>query len=579
MRWEKRWLLVRCLKLSYESSPRFFLLNTVFFILSGLFSGMEIYAMTGLINGIQESVISGEIQWRSFLFFAGVRLLFSFLSIFQSYTYQRVSLEMERYLNNQLMEKCNQLELKDFETEESYALLNRANDLGKEKILQSYRHFLSLLQSILAIFSIAYLLFSFHTYQWMVILLIPVISSIVNIHLGRLSYQMEQSNVELIRESNYLNYLMTNDISAKEIISFRIGDYFVKKYKQYAEVLYKRRDFLNRRYMITTIGLEGLDFFVMVGLIIQQIRNSIREQGLVGDVMGFIYSIESIKERMGKIFYNLGELYKDRWYVEEFFRFMDKELNISQGDKIISEPIHTLKIQNLSYSYQEDRKALTSVNLTLQRNRMTVLLGENGSGKSTLIKIIAGLYTDYQGEIWVNNEKLRNFKIESYRRRVSVIFQDFNKYELTLRENLAVSDLRKLKEDRVLIQALSFVELAYLAEIYSQGLDTRMGHWFGREELSRGQWQRIAIARMILKESDVIIMDEPTAALDKDIEKMVFEYIARLSKEKIVVIVTHRVENVLSYHPWLATMNKGEIINQGFPEDLDDQQTVLGLYF
>lgn len=218
----------------------------------------------------------------------------------------------------------------------------------------------------------------------------------------------------------------------------------------------------------------------------------------------------------------------------------------------------------MHFSYEEsESETLEKIDLRITKSKPVAVIGLNGAGKSTLIKIIAGLYNNYKGTIRVNDDDLREIDSNDYRNKVTVIFQDFNHYELTLRENIAFSKTDDMENDEKIIHCGNIVGLTKTIVRYNKGIDSQMGKWFGGEELSKGQWQRVAISRVLFRDADVIIMDEPTSSLDPIIEKEIFDLISKLAEEKILILVTHRVEHLKKYDPWYVFMEEGTIIEQG----------------
>lgn len=284
--------------------------------------------------------------------------------------------------------------------------------------------------------------------------------------------------------------------------------------------------------------------------------------------MGVIYSVNLIESRIQAVLSTVTAIYKDKLYVDNYFEFIDKKIEENHGNLVISEPIRKINIKKLGFSYTDDRKVLKNINLTINKEQPVAIIGVNGSGKSTLIKILASLYDNYSGEIFINQYNLRDLNIDEYRKRTAVIFQDFNKYELSLRENIAFSDINSINNDFKIIKSLKFVGLTDLLKRLESGIDTQMGQWFGGEELSKGQWQRVALARAFFKDSEIIIMDEPTSSLDPIIEREIFDIVNHLSKDKILILITHRIENLEPYNPWCVLMEQGEIKDQGLVKDI-----------
>ena len=283
--------------------------------------------------------------------------------------------------------------------------------------------------------------------------------------------------------------------------------------------------------------------------------------------MGFIYSMEIIQSNFMSVFNSFSQIYKDRLYVEDYFLFMDLKKQ-SNGDKVLKNEIKNIEIKNLRFSYN-GKEIIRGLNLDLDSSHIIVLVGENGSGKSTLIKLMSGLYNNYEGHIYINGTNLKELNKEKYRENISVIFQDFNKYELTMRDNIAMSSIKQY-DDKLIFDILDKVDLREKVFSYKDGIDTQMGKWFGGEELSKGQWQRIAIARVLFHDSSLILMDEPNSALDPEMERKVLKIIAEEMKNKIVVLATHKISNLLKYDPYFVFIKDGKIYKEGTKDEVEN---------
>lgn len=568
----------RCLDAAYHSSPYMFILNNISTLILGIFYGISIYSMTVLINGIQIAIMKGDGIQKPLLIFCLVNVSLILLSSIRSYSNQKFILKFDYYLNYKFIEKCKQMQLKDFETEETYDLVARANNLGKEKVMQTQSHVLQLIESVVAIISVISVILKFDNLIWTVVLIIPFISTLANMKLGKYSYQIERKNITNNRQVSYINYLLSNNIAIKEIISFNIGDYFLNKFKKSMKEVIRENEKIINKYTIYNFILEILEVFVKLWIVIRTVFLSINGESLIGDVMGFIYSLDLIQSKFKFTLISLSEIYKDKLYIEDFFEFLDKEINNKNSNVQLKTKIKNISVRDLNFSYSSQHvKTLSKVNIEFKINQPTAIVGVNGSGKSSLIKILVGLYQDYEGNILINDTNIKEFDIDSYRRKIGVIFQDYNKYEMNLRENIAFSNLDVMYNDEFLKNALNIVGMSSLLNAFKDGLDTQMGHWFGGEELSKGQWQRIALARMLVRDADVIILDEPTSALDPIIEREIFDLINELAKDKILILITHRIENLLKYDPWFVIMENGETVAQGKKEQLNNEKKFINL--
>lgn len=262
-----------------------------------------------------------------------------------------------------------------------------------------------------------------------------------------------------------------------------------------------------------------------------------------------------------------SSIYNNKLYIEDFFVFLDLEENI-ETERLKIQKIKKIEFDNVSFSYKDtDKEILKNISLKIDCSKPIAIIGENGSGKTTIIKLLAGLYRTYKGDIRINGIELKMLSSESYKKKIGIVFQDFNKYELSIRENIALADTEKINSDNEIYQILKVVGLD---KEFGNNLDVQMGNWFGGRELSKGQWQRIAIARALIRDSDVLVLDEPTAALDPIIEREIFQLIKNISKQKILIFITHRVSNLLELDPYIFIMENGQIVSSGNQEQLKD---------
>ncbi|WP_274969635.1 ATP-binding cassette domain-containing protein [Lachnoanaerobaculum orale] len=486
---------------------------------------------------------------------------------------QRLAIDLDYKLENDFLVKCGTLPLKDFENENTYELLMKANELGKVKILDIFFNFLQLIECILSMVSVSAVLINIDGFLWSLITIVPIISALVSIKAGKYIYEKEKKNVIYQRKSDYLNYLLTNNIAIKEIISFNISDYLIREYKRYKRIIKNTNYKIINLQVIKSVFITALEIVAKISFIIVTVMKTIKNGGMIGDVMGFIYSLDIIESKISIILSSISEIYKSKLYVDNYYDFIDKETN--NNDEIVKTSeinIKNITIKNLGFSYNTDNvKELKNINIEMGVNNIIAVVGANGAGKSTLIKILSGLYDDYTGEIFVNDVDLSKIDKKIYRERITVIFQDFNKYELSLRENVAFSNVREINNDQKIDKVMCDVGLSNLIDSLDKGIDSQMGNWFGGRELSKGQWQRIALARVLFRDADMVILDEPTSALDPMMEREIFDMINEISKDKILILVTHRVENLKKYNPLYVFMEKGEIVEQGFFENIKDK--------
>ncbi len=223
----------------------------------------------------------------------------------------------------------------------------------------------------------------------------------------------------------------------------------------------------------------------------------------------------------------------------------------------------------VNFSYPDGRTALEDISFTLRPGETVALVGENGAGKSTIVKLLARLYDPTAGEILVDGESLKNFNLDQWRQNIGVIFQDFGHYSFTLGENITLEELEIPKDLPRLERALAKADISELVKELPEGYQTYLGKQFGGTELSGGQWQKLALARAFAREDNaqLLILDEPTAALDPKSESQIFNRFAELSQNKTTLLITHRLASV-KMADRIFVLKNGKLIESGDHETL-----------
>ena len=559
--------ILKSLKLLYGLASKYFIIAAIMTLVLGISSALTIYATKLLINVLQFGVSDPKKFLIMLAFYGGINVGGSVIHNFQSY----ISEKHHLYVNNQLdvmcLEKCKRLNLKDFEDEHIYDIVNRATGMGRTKIYELYINILSLVQSIVAVLAIYAVIININRVLFLFILAVPIISTGANIFIGRKQYDLLKKRTSRNRKLSYINYLLTNNIAIKEILSYECHNYLISKFKKINEdILDENNKFLKLRTVINFI-LSFFEELVSISIIICVVLMARAGNMLIGDMVAYINSLSTITENLKNLLLCISSIYNNKLYIEDFFVFLDLEENI-ETERLKIQKIKKIEFDNVSFSYKDtDKEILKNISLKIDCSKPIAIIGENGSGKTTIIKLLAGLNRTYKGDIRINGIELKMLSSESYKKKIGIVFQDFNKYELSIRENIALADTEKINSDNEIYQILKVVGLD---KEFGNNLDVQMGNWFGGRELSKGQWQRIAIARALIRDSDVLVLDEPTAALDPIIEREIFQLIKNISKQKILIFITHRVSNLLELDPYIFIMENGQIVSSGNQEQLKD---------
>ena len=300
--------------------------------------------------------------------------------------------------------------------------------------------------------------------------------------------------------------------------------------------------------------------FLIVCLAIYESSNGLL---LVGTAMTYINTTSKIESAIQNIVGKIFGIYKDSLYVEnieKYFNYKPKNMNGTQSIKNIS----TIEFKDVSFKYpNRSTYALKNINFKINKGEIFAIVGENGSGKTTLIKLLNGLYNDYEGNILINGIEIRDIEKKSLRNCLGTLFQDYNKYQFTIKENIGfgsinnVDNMKKIKESAIKGGADNFINS--LPNNYLQ----QVGYWFeGGTQLSGGQWQKLGLSRLFMKNADCLILDEPTSSLDPVSELSVFKQLYNNNDNKINIIITHRFINTNIANQILVLKN-GIIVEKG----------------
>lgn len=560
----------RIMKYIFRISPKYFFLNINSTILVGFTSTMSIWATKLLINGIVEASTNKNNNFIKILIvYAAINIFIQLIHSLDNYINSKHQLKVDYKMSMDVLEKCKKLGLQDFENSEIYNILGRAEMEGQAKVYVSYRNILFIITQIVSILSISVIILSWNSYVFLLVFITPIISTIVNTRIGFKNYKMRMERMNEVRRTSYINYLLTNDIACKEVKTYNIGSYLVHIFSSLKGKMQNQDLDITRKRTKWSIGLNLIEEIISLFVIFKVVKMATIGKILVGDIVAYIDSLGTIQSNVGGFLRSLSDIYNDILYVEQFYKLLDLEVKGYEDRVIEIDEIKKIEFKNVNYTYEGcNRNTLFNINIEIKKGELIGMVGENGSGKTTFIKLLCGFYDNYKGEILINGIELKKINPDSLRKRMGIIFQDFNKYELTLRENIGFGNVDEMNNDIKISKSLEEVNLVEKIDKFKEGIDTQMGKWFAGEELSKGQWQRVALGRAFMRDADVYILDEPTSSLDPISEKEIFLLMKEKSKEKIGIFITHRVENLRELNPRVIVFSNGKIVGDGSHQEM-----------
>jgi len=470
-----------------------------------------------------------------------------------------------------IMRHAAQLDLDQFEDSTFYDKLERARQQtnGRTVLLSQV---LGQVQDLISMGFLAVGLMAFNPWLILLLLVAVVPAFLGESYFNDKSYALTRSQTTERRELDYLRFLGASDETAKEVKLFGLSDFLVDRFRSLSDKFYvDSRSLAIRRSAWGTffalLGSVGY-YSAYVVIIFRAIHGSLS----IGDLVFLAGSFRQLRSLLEGILSRFTSVSQGAIYLQDLFEFFEIQPRIRPvaHPRPFPDPVKEgFSFENVGFRYfNSERWANRHLTFTLKAGEKLALVGENGAGKTTLIKLLTRLYDPTEGRILLDGVDLREYDPEDLRQHVGVIFQDYLRYQMTMAQNIAVGNIAH-KEDRALIETAARQSLAdALAEKLPGRYDQKLGRWFGQGvDLSGGEWQKVALARAYMRDAQLLILDEPTAALDARAEYEVFQRFAELTKGRTAVLISHRFSTVRMADRILV-LDKGELLEIGSHEEL-----------
>ena len=477
----------------------------------------------------------------------------------------------------QLMQHAATLDLEQFENAEIYDKLERARRQTVGRI-GLFTMLLATLQDLITLVSLSVALAVY--VPWLLVLLVVAVlpSLLGETHFASLGYSLLFSWTPERRQLDYLRYIGASDISAKELKLFGLSDFLVGRYGRLSHEFYEANKSLAvRRSVISTLlaAIGTLGYYGAYAVIIYLTVVGHRSPAgpfTIGVLTFLAGSFRQSRDLIQRVLLSLAQVFEQSLYLDDLFSFLAIEPSIRRqpGARQVPVPIRTgFAFEGVGFRYPgAEQWAVRGLNFSLAPGERIALVGENGAGKTTLVKLMARLYDPDEGRILLDGVDLREYDLDSLRRNIGVIFQDFVRYDFLLKENIAVGNIARMEDEPAIRTAaersLADSVVQRLAGRYDQMLGKRFE---GGVDLSGGEWQKVALARAYMRDAQLLILDEPTAALDARAEYEVFLRFSELTKGRMAVLISHRFSTVRMADRILV-LKGGELVEQGTHEAL-----------
>ena len=481
-----------------------------------------------------------------------------------------------------IIKKTSEVNLDELEDSEFYDKLERARQqtTGRVGLMSDI---LTQAEDVIVIITLLAGVVAFE--PWLIILLVvSIIPTMINeIKFSGTSYSLARSWTQERRELDYLRYAGASDVTAKEVKLFGLSNYLANRFKGLSDLYYSQSKQLAKQRagwgsFFNIIGTSA--YYAAYVLIIFRTVGGVFS---LGDLTFLSGSFNRLRQKLQGFFTRFTMITETALYLQDYFEFLD--LSHHKPDSAGKLPLpkqikNGFIFRNVGFKYpKSERWVVRNISFKLRAGEKMAFVGENGAGKTTLIKLLLQFYEPTEGEILLDNVPIKSYDRAAYQKYFGVIFQDFVKFELTLRENIAMGEIGEIN-DQSRIEGAARKSLAdQVVDELPFGYDQQLGKRFKQgKDLSGGQWQKIAIARAYMKDAEVLILDEPTSALDARAETEAFDRFIKLTKGKTAVIISHRFSTV-RIADRIMVLKDGAVLEIGTHEELMENNQLYSELF
>ena len=570
--------LRRVLPILWESARGWAILTAVLMLLEIAFGLGVLYLLKSLVDVLTET-LSGDVGEEAFgqailyvALTAGATLGFIACRALSGLAREVQGMHVVDHVDRMIHSRAVKADLAFYESPQYFDTLQRARQSGRQRPATVVGNVLMMTKNLVMLAGVVVLL---ATINWILLplLLIAIVPALlVRMHFTRTLYEWRKWRTPIERRAGYLDWLMTIDLHAKELRLNQLGEYLRDRYSALRRQIRTEQFRINRRRVLTELAvglLASIAFFAALGWLTWETaggRNS------VGDLVLFLLIFQRSQSMGQELVGQISRFYEDHLYIGQLFKFLDVRPLITspQAPKPLPERVEQgLRMDKVSFTYPGcETKVLDQVSLSIEPGQVVALVGANGSGKTSLIKLLCRLYDPTSGRILLDGKDIRTFDLEDYRREFSVIFQDFARYADTVRQNIRFGDITLAEDAEEIVEAARRSGADEFIRDLPEGYETLLSRMFeGGQEISIGQWQKIALARAFLHRSRFIILDEPTSAIDPNAEFELFENFRERIGNRSALVISHRLSTI-RLADYIYVLDNGRIVEHGKHEAL-----------
>jgi ATP-binding cassette subfamily B protein len=565
----------RALELVWTTSRPLTIALALLTLLGGILPAVIAYLGQLIVDGVVAATQSAAPDTRGVLLLVGLEAL---VVVAVAATQRGISASQSllrallgQRVNVMILEKAMTLELAHFEDSEFYDKLTQARREASSRPLSLVNRTFGLVQNAISLTSYSVLLFAFSPWAVVILIAAGLPSFFAEAKFSGDAFRLFRWRSPDTRMQLYLETVIAREDGVKEVKLFQLGPRLLQRYRDiFAKLFVEDRKLTIRRdtwgFLLGLVSTAAL-YAAYGWIVITTIAGTIT----LGAMTMYLVLFRQGQSAVAAILTSVSGMYEDNLYLSNLYEYLEQPVPKRRGAALYGpDPERGLEFEDVSFAYAgASEKALSNISLQIKPGESLALVGENGSGKTTLIKLLTRLYEPTEGRIFLDGLDLQEWDVEALRQRVGVIFQDFGRYQFSVGENIGAGDVRHIDDkDRWRTAATTGLAAPFIEEM-PDSYDTQLGRWFkGGRELSGGQWQKIALSRAFMRsDADILVLDEPTAAMDASSEAEVFEHFRTASSNKMTILISHRFSTVRAAAQ-IIVIHQGKILERGNHESL-----------
>ncbi|NKB71998.1 MAG: ATP-binding cassette domain-containing protein [Candidatus Latescibacteria bacterium] len=586
----------RVFRLVWDTNPLYFILALTLSVVAALLVPLQIWLTKLIIDGLAQLSQSPiePVDWYAVLSPVGALAAAWILGLVcQNWANQiksSLNLEVRQYTEYLILQKTTQLDIAFFESSPFYDQMDTVLREAYRATVLSWRSF-DLIASLAGLGALLALLAHLHPLAVVLLIGTSFPQAILGGYFANRFYRHNTDRAQARRKALYLMELLSSREAVKEIRLFGLDKPFLQRFQQFWRQYYAGEREIRFAHqwislvlaLLSLLGTAAIWAYAIVAAVLQRIT--------LGDVTLVLQASEQARGRLGGLFSEAGELYETSLFTTNLFDFLDLPADAVEGALQlpaktrppipVARPIRTgLEFCDVSFGYPgSDHLVLEHFSAHLPAGQTTALVGTNGSGKTTLAKLVARFYDPTHGHIKLDGHDLRDYELASLRDQLGIIFQDFLRFDLSAGENIGLGHIDRANDDNRITEAARLGGAQGLIEDLPQQYNQMLGKRFdGGIDLSGGQWQKFALSRAFMRDAQILVLDEPTAALDALAEYEMYRRFAELTTAKTTLFISHRFSTVRSAQHILV-LDQGRLQEQGTHAELMARQGAYAQMF